>query len=181
VTGASVYDKKHFVAGGLSGFDLMVAFIFAINTVTMNEIISSYLENQTCANICSVDSEGLPYCFSCFYLFDKEKGLLYFKSSPDTFHAKCLIANGNVAGTILPDKLDKLKVKGLQFKGEVFLNGQQFTSRSAQLYHRHFPMALVIPGEIWTIKLSCIKFTDSTLGFGRKLHWEAEKPVELPV
>jgi uncharacterized protein len=156
-------------------------FNFAINTVTMNEKISTYLENQTCANICSVDPEGLPYCFSCFYLFDKEKGLLCFKSSADTFHAKCLMENGNVAGTILPDKLDKLKVKGLQFKGEVLSRGHEYSIRSSKLYHRKFPMALVIPGEIWTIRLSSVKFTDSTLGFGKKLHWEAEKSVEESV
>lgn len=145
----------------------------------MNELLSGYLENQTCANICSVDPDGLPYCFSCFYLFDKENGLLYFKSSAETYHAKCLVKNGKVAGTILPDKLDKLKVKGLQFRGEVLLKDHRFSERSSKLYHRHYPMALIIPGEIWTIRLSSIKFTDSTLGIGKKLHWEAGNPVAL--
>lgn len=87
--------------------------------------------------------------------------------------------NGKVAGTILPDKLDKLKVKGLQFRGEVLLKDHRFSARSSKMYHRHYPMALIIQGEIWTIRLSSIKFTDSTLGIGKKLHWEAGNPVAL--
>jgi uncharacterized protein YhbP (UPF0306 family) len=32
-----------------------------------------------------------------------------------------------------------------------------------------------MPGEIWTIKINRIKYTDNTLGFGKKIIWE--RPV----
>ncbi len=41
-----------------------------------------------------------------------------------------------------------------------------------------FPLAVAIPGEVWTIRLSHIKMTDSTLSFGKKISWtRAEEKV----
>ncbi|MBJ4294868.1 hypothetical protein JGE43_18630, partial [Salmonella enterica subsp. enterica serovar Typhimurium] len=34
-----------------------------------------------------------------------------------------------------------------------------------------FPVARVLPAPVWEIRLDEIKFTDNTLGFGKKLHW----------
>lgn len=89
------------------------------------------------------------------------------------------MANGNVAGTILPDKLDKLKVKGLQFRGEV-LKDHEISSRASRLYHLRYPMALLIPGQIWAVRVLSIKYTDSAMRFGKKLLWEAGSPAGLP-
>ncbi|EGF0722467.1 hypothetical protein IBO59_003311 [Salmonella enterica] len=38
-------------------------------------------------------------------------------------------------------------------------------------YIRRFPVARVLPAPVWEIRLDEIKFTDNTLGFGKKLHW----------
>ncbi len=85
----------------------------------MNKAIIQFIKEQTCAGICCVDETGKPYCFSCFYAFNAEKGLLYFKSSRESHHAVLLMKNPLVAGTILPDKTSTLKVKGLQLEGMV--------------------------------------------------------------
>src|SRR5665647_1153673 len=96
----------------------------------MNETIIRFLQRQTCATICCVDEQGNPYCFSCFYAFNREEGLLYFKSSAGSHHAALLKENPFIAGTILPDKLNKLLAKGLQFQAMV-LNEQNPLVRQA--------------------------------------------------
>ena len=77
-----------------------------------------------------------------------------------------------VAGTILPDKFNRLQIKGVQFKGEVLNVGNPLAQRGHNAYHRQYPFSLVIPGEVWAIRLDIVKFIDNSLGFGRKLQWE---------
>src|SRR5688572_17195611 len=75
---------------------------------SMDENIIRFLQKQTCATISLVDGQGKPYCFNCFYAFNSEDGLLYFKSSATSYHVGLLKSNPLTAGTILPDKLNVL-------------------------------------------------------------------------
>jgi len=72
----------------------------------MNEHFDGFLLENTCASFACLDSQGLPYCFTCFYAVDLKAGLLYFKSNLASNHAGFLLKNQVVAGTILPDKLN---------------------------------------------------------------------------
>ncbi len=144
----------------------------------MNEIISQFIQEQNCASICCVGETGMPYCFSCFYAFNGESGILYFKSSANSRHAVLMKKNPFVAGTILPDKLNKISIKGIQFEAVVLDNEQPLVKRSLGSYLKKHPMALAIPGEIWALQINNIKMTDSTLGFGKKNNWERE--TEIP-
>lgn len=141
----------------------------------MNETIIRFLQQQTCATICCIDDQGKPYCFNCFYAFNSEKGLLYFKSSAESYHAVLIKANPFIAGTILPDKLNTMLVKGVQFEGISLNEYHPLTEKSSGYYHKKHPMALVIPGEIWTIQINRIKLTDSTMGFGKKITWNRDE------
>jgi uncharacterized protein YhbP (UPF0306 family) len=140
----------------------------------MNKTIFQFIKEQTCAGICCVDEAGKPYCFTCFYACNAEKGLLYFKSSKESHHGVLLMKNPSVAGTILPDKLSTFLVKGLQFEG-ILLDGEHPMAKNASVfYHKAKPMALAVPGEVWTVQIDSIKMTDSTLGFGKKIIWQRE-------
>lgn len=138
----------------------------------MNECIIAFLKGQTVATVCCVDEENRPYCFSCFFAFDEKKQLLYFKSSAQTQHAQLLLQNGTVAGTILPDKLNPLAIKGLQFSGEIVESANPLTADAGSVYHRKYPFALAMKGDLWTVRLTNIKMTDNTLQFGKKITWE---------
>ncbi|MBL0181441.1 MAG: pyridoxamine 5'-phosphate oxidase family protein [Chitinophagaceae bacterium] len=140
--------------------------------------ITDYIKEQTCASVCCVDELGQPYCFSCFYIYNSDEGLLYYKSSLSTQHSLILSKNPAVAGTILPDKLSKLHVRGLQFEGTLLPFDHPAASAAASYYHRKNPMALAIPGEVWTIQVNSVKFTDSSLGFGKKLSWSREALID---
>lgn len=143
----------------------------------MNEDIINFTRKQTCATISCINQNGKPYCFNCFYAFNSELGLLYFKSSPDTWHSNLIKQNPFIAGTILPDKLKTLLVQGIQFEGELLAGDHPFAAHASANYHKKHPMALAMHGEIWTIQINHIKMTDSSKGFGKKIAWDRELPV----
>lgn len=146
----------------------------------MNENIIKFISQQTCATMCCVDAANRPYSFSCFYAFNEKEGLLYYKSSLETKHSQIILEHPFVAGTILPDKLNKLRIRGLQFEGEVLPITHPEAKEAATIYYKAHPLAVAINGEIWTIRISSIKYTDSSFGFGKKIKWiREEKEVSL--
>ena len=76
-----------------------------------------------------------------------------------------------MAGTILPDKLNVLQVKGVQFEGVILPQDHPASKSASTHYYKKHPMAIAMPGDIWTIQVNSIKFTDNSLGFGKKLTW----------
>lgn len=141
----------------------------------MNTTITGFLEQQTCTTICCVDDNNAPYCFNCFYAFELTEGLIYFKSSEKAFHTSLIESNPVVAGTILPDKLNKLATKGVQWQGQVLDASHPLAFDATDFYYSRIPMARAIKGKVYTIRLRTIKMTDSHLGFGRKLIWTREE------
>lgn len=146
----------------------------------MTEKINEYIKEQTCATICCIDEEQLPYCFNCFYAYNRQEHLLYYKSGKETRHSTILLKNDVVAGTILPDRLNKLHIQGMQFEGEVLALEHPRTKNAAAFYYKKNPLAVAMPGEIWTIQINRIKLTDSSIGFGKKITWERdEQPATI--
>ncbi len=143
----------------------------------MNENISRYLSQQTCATIGCTDEQGMPYCFNCYYAFNEEEGLLYFKSSEDAYHMQLMKQNHRVAGTILPDKLSKLVIKGVQLQGELLDTENPLAHKAAMMYHQKHPLSLAVPGKVWTIRFNALKMTDSTLGIGKKICWRRQEQI----
>ena len=137
----------------------------------MNESIIKFIENQRSCSLCCVDEYGKPYCFSCLYVFNAEHALLYFKSSSKSKHCGILQSNPFVAGTILPDNLNVLAIKGIQFEGTVLPSNHFLVEQGWSYYHKKNPAALAITGDIWIVRIDGIKMTDSKLGFGKKITW----------
>lgn len=140
----------------------------------MTEKITIFIQAQTAATVCCIDENGMPYCFSCFYAYNETEQLLYFKSSADTRHAVIFLQNPQLAGTIVPDKLKKLVVQGIQFQGVLLNTTDALAQNAATRYYQRHPMAMAVPGIVWTIQLNKIKMTDSTMGFGKKIIWLRE-------
>lgn len=144
----------------------------------MNEAIIQFVEQQNCASVCCIDEEGKPYCFSCFYAFSRNEGLIYFKSSSNSRHAGLMKKNSFIAGTVLPDKLNKLIVKGIQFEAIVLDTQIPQVKKGMSDYFKKHPAALAMPGEIWALQIKHLKMTDSTLGFGKKIIWNRAEKME---
>ncbi len=140
--------------------------------------LQDFMSAQTCASICCTGPDEHPYCFSCFYAFHPGKGILIYKSAPEAHHSQLLAAHPRVAGTILPDALSKLHIQGIQFEGSLLPEEDPACRDAAAIYYRRHPLAVAHPGKLWTIRLEHIKFTDSKLGFGKKLEWKREAALE---
>lgn len=145
----------------------------------MDTSIQRFLYKQTCASICCIDQEHNPYCFSCYYAFDSENGLMYFKSSAETEHAQLLQKNRVISGTVLPDILNKLIAKGVQLQGVVLSPDEILTAGASTFYYKKMPFAFAIKGTVYTIRVDRIKMTDSSRVFGKKISWERETGEDL--
>ncbi|HPH22519.1 MAG TPA: pyridoxamine 5'-phosphate oxidase family protein [Chitinophagaceae bacterium] len=137
----------------------------------MNEHIAHFLQQQTCATICCIDEDGNPYCFTCYYAFNSEDGLLYFKSSKDAKHVTLLTQNKMISGTVLPDQLNKLSIKGIQFQGKLLHDANPMPKDAATKYYKKHPIANTIKGDVYTVCIDGIKMTDKNIGFGKKIIW----------
>ncbi|QEC69227.1 hypothetical protein FRZ67_18625 [Panacibacter ginsenosidivorans] len=138
----------------------------------MDEAIKLFIEKQKAATICCVDEQNNPYCFSCFYALIRENDLLVIKSSASSNHVKLLLQKPCVSGTILPEKLNVFPVKGIQFTGMMLQVPGVYAVNAAKEYHKKFPFALAIPGEIYIVRLEAIKMTNSGKIFGEIITWQ---------
>jgi len=141
--------------------------------------ILDFLKKQTAASISCVDELFEPYSFSCFFAFNNTEKLLYFKSSESASHSRIILKNPKVSGTIMPDKLNKLSIKGIQFTGKVLDRNEPLCADASGNYYSKFPLAIAIPGVIWTIQLNQLKMTNNVLGIFEKLSWQKNQQVSI--
>ena len=137
----------------------------------LHQSIVSFIAQHHLLSLCTC--AGLvPYCANCFYAFDKERAILIVATDSHTRHGQEALANENVAGTIALETKIVGKIQGIQFTG-IFKEAQEEERR---MYFKRFPYALAMLPELWSIRIDTLKFTDNTLGFGKKLEF---RRVEL--
>ena len=137
----------------------------------MDSIIESFISAQKNMTLCTSVNDT-PECANCFYAFMPNGAKLIFKSIKTTGHISHALVNNKVAGTILPDISKIGSIKGIQFSGTFLTPQDDMLEQAKKIYYSKFPLALGISGDLWLIKLTYIKMTDNTLGFGKKLLWE---------
>lgn len=133
-----------------------------------------FLQENKISTVCFIDLEKNPYCINCFYTFDEEHHILSFKSSIGTTHQKLTKPTASISGTILPNVIDTLKLKGMQFTGEIIEDKEIDKLKLNSKYLKKYPMSIAVMGYIWAVRLEYLKFTDNTLGFGNKTTWTAK-------
>lgn len=131
--------------------------------------IGRWLAKQHVVTSC-VHHEGELWCANAFYLFDAQNVALYLLTDDKTRHAQMSGACAPVAGTVNGQPKTVARIRGVQFKGEIRrLEGRRATPRVKLTFVAS--RSRVLPAPVWEIRLDEIKFTDNTLGFGKKLHW----------
>ena len=132
--------------------------------------ISRWLAKQHVVTWC-VASRGELWCANAFYIYDPQKVAFYLLSDDQTRHSQMTGLQANIAGTVNGQPKTVALIRGLQFTGEIRrLDETESTAPRAQ-YNRRFPVARLLSAPMWEICLTELKFTDNTLGFGKKLHW----------
>ncbi len=134
--------------------------------------IANFIAQQSLASICCMGPEGDLHCFTCYFAYNEKEQVLLFKTSDDSLHMQYLLQNPSLAGTILPDKLNKMISKGIQFNGRLLSTSHSQANDAARQYHRKYPFALTMKGTVYSIRLNRLKMTDNTFGIGTKLIWD---------
>ena len=132
--------------------------------------ISKWLAKQHVVSWC-VAKEGELWCANAFYVYDAQRVAFYLLSEETTRHGQMTGQQAPVAGTINGQPKTVALIRGVQFKGEIrLLSGDEADEKRA-LYVKRFPIARMLSAPVWELRLDELKFTDNTLGFGKKLHW----------
>lgn len=114
---------------------------------------------------------GEPWCCQLFYAYLPEHGALVFTSAPTTQHIAQARERPVVAGSIVLESRVIGHLQGVQLTGTLATGGA-LTSEARTAYLKRFPYAAAMPLEMWVLTLESMKYTDNTLGFGTKLHWQ---------
>ena len=130
--------------------------------------ISTFLNKHHLLSIATC-KENIPYCASCFYAFIKESATFVIATDAKTRHGSEALLNAHVAGTVALETKIVGKIQGVQFTG-VF---EKASESERKAYLKRFPYALAMNPVLWSIKITYLKFTDNTLGFGKKLEYFA--------
>ncbi|MDD2653255.1 MAG: pyridoxamine 5'-phosphate oxidase family protein [Sulfurimonas sp.] len=129
--------------------------------------IDSFLQKHHVLTLATIDDSELSAC-NLFYAYDAQQISFVVASSDETTHIKNITINPKIAGTVVLETKIVGKIEGVQFRGE-FLPLEDESLK--KLYFKNFPYALAMNPKLWQIKINYFKFTDNTLGFGKKLIW----------
>ncbi len=118
--------------------------------------------------------EGEPYCSNMFYVFLEDESCFVFTSDRNTKHINDISHNMQVGGSIVLETETIGKVQGLQLQGIVLEAQGEFKKKAKKAYLKRFPYAILSTTPLWSLELTFAKFTNNTLGFGKKLIWKKE-------
>lgn len=115
--------------------------------------------------------DNTPWACNTFYVFDEQSMRLYFLSELKTQHAKAMLKNPQVAGTISITPKTIAQIQGIQFQAKATQLQNEQAKQAYGKYYRAFPFARVIKAPIWELELQNIKMTNNLLGFANKTYW----------
>ncbi len=118
--------------------------------------------------------DNIPYCATCYYVWQKERNRFIFTSDPDTRHVRDIVEGGNyrVAGTVSLETKLVGKIRGIQFTGVMAQPDGEELQKATRDYLKRFPIARMMPHlHLWSLTPDFIKLTDNRLGFGTKRVW----------
>ncbi len=116
---------------------------------------------------------GRPWCAHAFYAWMPDHNRFVFMNNPATRHGTEMSACPRVAAAIALETRVVGRLQGLQIEGEVRLAEGEVLQAARRVYLRRFPYATVMEQALWVLEPTLMKYTDNTLGFGKKLVWES--------
>jgi len=136
----------------------------------IDERIIKFIKSRHVLTVATYGAEGI-YCAQAFYCYDAERNVFIFSSDETTRHARQMHENESVAAAITLETRVIGRIRGLQ----VCARAERGDERDKHLYLKRFPYTAAIGLTIWRLHPSFLKYTDNTLGFGKKLIWNEEK------
>lgn len=136
----------------------------------LDQRISSFIKSHSVLTMATSFGDE-PYCANLFYAFLPEDNCLVVTSDMNTKHIRNISHNIFVAGSIV-DACNLPMAKGVQFQGVISEPLQELAEKARKVYSNLFPFSRGMNTTLWVIDLTYVKYTDSSLGFGKKLTWK---------
>lgn len=112
---------------------------------------------------------------SCFYAFDQENARLIILTSKTTKHAKLMLENPQIVGTICGQVEDIKNIEGIQFSATAeCLQDNPKVQYALQIYYQKHPLARLKLSDVWAFSFQEIKHTSNKKHFAQKTIWERE-------
>lgn len=128
--------------------------------------ITTFLKKHHLLNLATCQ-DNFPYCATCFYAFLEQSATFVIATDEKTRHGREALENRKVAGSVALETKLVGKIQGVQFTGMF----REATEVEKGAYLKRFPYAIAMQPHLWSIEIAYLKFTDNTLGFGKKLEF----------
>ncbi len=142
-----------------------------MNSLPMDERIVRFLKKHHVLTLATA-ADGGAYCAHVFYAWLEAERAFVFTSSLETKHAQDALAHPEVAGSVVLETRVVANVQGAQLLGRMYRPEGEALKKAKARYLKRFPYAVVADLDLWLFEVTWVKFTDNTLGFGKKLLWE---------
>lgn len=141
----------------------------------VDERIIKFIKDHHVMTSATLGADGEPYCANLFYGYIAEANCFVFTTEEKTRHYGEMLSSGFMAASIVLETRTAGRVRGLQMQGRVALAEGETLARARKSYVRRFPYAAAAELVLWTFRPTFMKYTDNTLGFGKKLIWHEER------
>lgn len=111
--------------------------------------------------------EGGPWCSHCFYAWTGA-GFVFATDTEKTRHGSEMLDRPVAAAISLETKVVG-RLQGVQIEGIV----REAGGEERRAYLLRFPYAVAADVALWVLDPTFAKMTDNTLGFGKKIVWNA--------
>ena len=135
------------------------------------ENILNFINKFNVLSVCGVE-HGKSWSANSFYVFDPEEARFLVVSHKESRHMGMILQNPHVSGTISQQTESVIKIQGIQYSGIMKELVKPESKQAFKIFYTRFPYARLIRSPIWAIMVDYLKFTDNTLGFGKKTYWE---------
>jgi len=140
------------------------------NTNTLDKKIITFIKKHHLLTL-ATSNNNIPYCASCFYVYDEELNEFAITTDDTTRHGAEMLTNNNVSCCISLETLIVGKIQGLQITATSYKPDEEKNKHFKKLYIKKFPVAAFTNLNLWILKPNFIKMTHNQLGFGKKLIW----------
>lgn len=137
----------------------------------IDQRITRFIRRHHVLTLATADETGAPYCSNAFYAYDAARNRFVFAGNPETRHVGQFRRRPEVAASIPLETRIIGKIQGLQLCGTV----EEADAADSKVYLRRFPYTAIADLRLWALVPAMLKFTDNTLGFGKKLIWNKEE------
>ena len=140
----------------------------------MDKVIVDFLKAKYVLSL-SVVENNRSWSSNCFYAFAESMNALVFISHGNTKHYQLLTQNPYVSGTIAAQTKNVVHIQGVQYTGKTVTPEGPQSKEANSIYYKRFPFARFVRAKLWVLEIDFLKYTDNSLGFGKKIIWEPGK------